>query len=74
MSQIIYSFMKCGCSIYFFLNFPNLLCRGTDFSKYFRESLRDGDNESRLHLNFSYFSTKTYVVGTHYKHLGEMLK
>ena len=27
-------FVKCGCSIYFFLNFANLLCRGTDISKH----------------------------------------
>ena len=38
--------MKHGCSIYF-LNFENLICRGADISKYFRESLRD--NESRLY-------------------------
>ena len=38
-TQIAYSFVKCGCSIYFFLNSANLTCRGTDISKYFRESL-----------------------------------
>ena len=37
--KITYSFVKCGCSIYFFLNSENLICRGTDISKYFRESL-----------------------------------
>ena len=30
------SFVKCGCSIYFFFNSANLICRGTDISKYFR--------------------------------------
>ena len=40
-SQITYSFIKCDCSIYFFLDSTNLTCRGTDISKYFRESLRD---------------------------------
>ena len=28
-SQITYSFVKCGCSIYFFLNSANLICRCT---------------------------------------------
>ena len=39
-SQSTYSFVKCGCSIYFFLNSVNLTCQGRDISKYFRESLR----------------------------------
>ena len=34
-----YKFVKCGCSNYFFLNSKNLICRGTDISKCFRESL-----------------------------------
>ena len=39
-SQITYSFVKCGCLIYlFFLNSEILICRDTDISKYFRESL-----------------------------------
>ena len=38
-SLVIYSFVKCGCSIYYFLNSANLICRCTDISKYFRESL-----------------------------------
>ena len=33
----------------FFLNSANLICRGTDISKYFRESLGLRDNESRLY-------------------------
>ena len=45
-SQITYSFVKCGCLIYFFLNSANFICRGTDISKYFRESLGLGDNET----------------------------
>ena len=32
----------------FFLNSANLICRGTDISKYFRQSLGIRDNESRL--------------------------
>ena len=36
--------------IIFFLNSANLICRGTDISKYFRESLGIRDNESRLYL------------------------
>ena len=44
--------MKCGCSIYFFPNSANLICRGTDFSKYFRESLGFRDDESQLYLKY----------------------
>ena len=33
----------------FFLNSENLVCRGTDISKYFRESLELRDNESQLY-------------------------
>ena len=33
--QITYSFVQCGCSIYFLLNSANLICRGPDISKYF---------------------------------------
>ena len=47
-TQVTYSFAKCGCLIYFFLNSTNLICRGTDISKYFREPLGLRDNESRL--------------------------
>ena len=47
-SPITYTFVKCGCSIYFFLKSANLICRSTDISKYFRESLETLDNESRL--------------------------
>ena len=47
-SPITHIFFKCGCSNYVFLNSANLLCRGTDISKYFRESLEIRDNESRL--------------------------
>ena len=50
-SQITYSYMKCGCSIYFVFNFANLTCRCTDISKYFRESLGLLDNESRLYID-----------------------
>ena len=35
---------------YFFLNSANLICRGTDISKYFGESHGIRDNESRLYL------------------------
>ena len=48
-SPITYIFVKCGCSNYFFLNSENLICRGTDISKCFRESLGIRDNESRLY-------------------------
>ena len=36
--------------IIFFLNSANLICRTTDISKYFRESLGIRDNESRLYV------------------------
>ena len=36
---------------YFFLNSANLMCRGTDISKYLIESLGIRDNESRLYNN-----------------------
>ena len=46
--------MKRGCSIFFFftLNSGNLLCRSTDISKYFRESLGLRDNESTGVVDF----------------------
>ena len=47
-SQITYSFVKCGCSIYCFPHSLNPLCRSTDISKCFSESLGIRDNESRL--------------------------
>ena len=50
MSQIRCSFVKFGCSIGIFLNFPNLICRSMDISKCLRGSLRLRDNESRLYL------------------------
>ena len=43
----MYSVVKCGYSIYFF----PLICRDTDISKYFRESLGLRDNESQLYLS-----------------------
>ena len=46
-SPITYKFVKCGCSIYFFLNSPILTSRDTDITKYFRESLGMRDNEIR---------------------------
>ena len=48
-SPITYVFVNCGCANYFFRNSANLICRGTDISKYFRESLGIRDNESRLY-------------------------
>ena len=43
---------KIGCSIGIFLNSANLICRSTDISKCFTESLRLPDNESRLYIFF----------------------
>ena len=50
MSPITYKFVKCSYTNYFFLNSANLICRSTDISKYFRESLGIRDNESRLYF------------------------
>ena len=62
--QITYSFVKCGCLIYlFFLSSANLICRDTDISKYFRESLGLRDNESRLYLAYH---TQNMIVAGHY--------
>ena len=64
--------MKCGCSIYLFLNSANLICRDTDISKYFRESHGHRVNESRLysgtllnslpHLSYIWTSLVYYLV------------
>ena len=54
----------------FYLNSANLICRDTDISNYFRESLGLRDKESQLRI-FSYFYTKTFTLGTHYKRLIE---
>ena len=48
--------MKFGCSIGIFVISANLICRSTDISKCFRESLRLRDNESRLYNNSTYVS------------------
>ena len=53
--------MKCGCSIYFFLNSANLICRDTDISKFYSEAIGLRDNECLLSYN-----NKTYLI-THLK-------
>ena len=60
-SPVTYIFVKCGCLNYFFLNFATLICRGTDISKYFIESLGIGDNESLLYLRMVW---PTYLVAS----------
>ena len=52
--------VKCGRSIYFFLISANLICRGTDISKYFRAPLGLQDNESRLPLERQNLSNKMW--------------
>ena len=65
-SQMTYSFLRFGCSIYFFLNSANLICRGTDISKYFRESLGFRDNERRLyHIGRLISSQHRWTCATH---------
>ena len=49
-SPVTHIFVKCCCLSYFFLNSANLICRGTDISKYFREFLGIRDTESRLYM------------------------
>ena len=47
-SQITYSFVKCVVQFIVFLTLSTLICRGTDISKCFSESLGIQDNESQL--------------------------
>ena len=54
-SPVTYTFVKCACSIYFFLKSANLIWRSTAISKYFRESLGVRDNESRPYIGRVYF-------------------
>ena len=68
-SQITHSFMKCGCLIYFFLNFANLICRSMDISKYFREFLDFKIKRVDYIDIFLTFSQKR-VVSTHLKCFG----
>ena len=44
------NFLNVVVRFIFFLNSANLICRGSDISKYFRESLGLRDDESRLYL------------------------
>ena len=47
-SQITYSLLNVVVQFIVFLTLSTLICRGTDISKYFSESLGIPDNESRL--------------------------
>ena len=49
-SQITYSFVKCGCSIYCFPHSLNSDMSRYGYPKYFSESLGLRDNESRLYF------------------------
>ena len=55
-SQITYSFVKCVVQFIVFLTLSTLICRGTDISKCFSESLGIRDNESRLYMDLDLFS------------------
>ena len=61
-SPITSTFVKCGCSIYFFLKSANLICRSTDISKYFWEFFGVQDNESRLYYIYSKWSFGGYKL------------
>ena len=50
-SQITYSYVIWLFDL-FFLNSANLICRGMDISKYFKEFLGLRDNESRLYMYY----------------------
>ena len=60
-----YIFVKCGCANYVFRNSANLICRGTDISKYFSESLGIRDNEWLYTLNIRTLQLHTTFVLTH---------
>ena len=48
-SQITHSFVKCVVQFIDFLTLSTLMCRGTDISKCYSESVGIRDNESRLY-------------------------
>ena len=50
----------------FFLNSANLICRDTEISKYFRESLWPRDNESRLYTTMCPMIPKEMKYNLHY--------
>ena len=52
-SQITYSFVKCVVQFIVFLTLSTLICRCTDISKCFSESLGIRDNESQLYFKSS---------------------
>ena len=65
-SPFTYIFVKSGCSNYFFFNSANLICRGTDISKYFIVSLGLRDNVSRLYTRLKQ-SPKKVVLSFDYE-------
>ena len=48
-----------------FLNSANLICRGTDISKYFRESLGLRNNKNRLYMNAGWCCSSYYSIIYH---------
>ena len=62
-SQITYSFVKCVVQFIVFLTVSTLICRGTDISKCFSESLGIRDNESRLYLFSDTSWSFSYNIG-----------
>ena len=60
----IHLLLKCDCSIHCFPHsLSTLICRGTDISKCFSESLGIRDNESRLYIGNGYTFKDGYFVG-----------
>ena len=67
-SHNTYSFVKCAVRLFVFLISANLICRGTDISKCFRESLGIRDNESRLY-SYDFDAGSKGPIGVHYPHM-----
>ena len=51
----------------FFLSSASLICRGTDISKYFRDSLGIRDNESRLYFHHCVLHINETILCLHLK-------
>ena len=58
----------------FILNSANLLCRGTDISKYFRQSLGLRDNESRLYMPFLQYTEQNRTEQKFYSKFHKAIK
>ena len=75
-SQITHSFVKCVVQFIVFLTLSTLICRGTDISKYFSESLGIRDNENRLYSqcmhSLLHLFLMLYLIGIYMRQLSIM--